>query len=118
MYKLSGKHKKVFNSLLLGFYFLFLISAIFHSHSIDFNSQIDFSNYNTPIKIVDPFLDGKANCALAHFFQSQILRCDCSNNVKFLLSLEDYCSPLYSSIKIHSPFLKSLKLRAPPQLFS
>ena len=118
MLTLLKRNKKIFNSVLLGLYFLFLVSAIFHSHSIDFNTQLDFSDYNTPNKIVDPFLDGKANCALAQFFHSQVLRCDCSNNLKFVLSIKEYHSPHYSSLKIDSLFLKSLRLRAPPQLFS
>ena len=118
MMKLSKRNKKIFNSVLLGFYFLFLVSAIFHSHTIDFSSQLEVSDYTTSSKIVDPFLDSKANCSLAQFFQSQLVRCDSSNNLKFIVPIVQLTSPHYNSRKVDSPFLISLKLRAPPQLLS
>ena len=118
MQKISEKSKKIFNIALLGFYFLFLVSASLHSHNLDLSTASAYNEYNTTSKIVDPFLDGKANCTLGQFLQSQLSQYACSTGLQLFLPVYKNFDPIRYTADIAAPHLTSLQLRAPPQFVS
>ena len=111
-------NKKIINSILLGLYFLFLSSAVFHSHNIDLNSFANFQDYNSSSKFADPFLDSNLNCALAHFLQTQFSQSSNDFYSYITLPANKNYSPDYFIFKLSSSFLNSIQLRAPPTMFS
>ena len=104
---------KLVRLLFLGFYLSFLVSAIFHSHNIDYKIFQTISCQTEKSAISDPFLDDQANCKLAQFLTNLYFSSPTQNLNDNLPQFQKYFHT-YISTGITSVENTLINLRAPP----